>query len=138
MLTKGGDVLLASEAGVLGIREADIEVKGRLQPGKLLMADLAAGRLHANREAERRVAAQRPYGRWYRENVVRLEDLPERPPRVPRTEPLRARQLAFGFTQEDLRVLLGPDGPRRRRADRLDGQRRRARGALRPPAAAIR
>ncbi len=108
VLTKGGDVLLASEAGVLGIREADIEVKGRLQPGKLLMADLAAGRLQANREAERRVAAQRPYGRWYRENVVRLEDLPERPPRVPRTEPLRARQLAFGFTQEDLRVLLTP------------------------------
>ena len=56
VLTKGGDVLLASEAGVLGIREADIEVKGRLQPGKLLMVDLAAGRLHANREAERRVA----------------------------------------------------------------------------------
>src|SRR5204863_1378349 len=44
----------------------------------------------------------------YHENVVRLEDLPERPPRVPRTEPLRARQLAFGFTQEDLRVLLTP------------------------------
>ncbi len=108
VLTKGGDVLLASEAGVLPIREADIEVKGRLHPGRLFMADLQSGRLEADRQAERRVAARRPYGAWYREHVVNLDDLPARPPRVPRTEPLRARQLAFGFTQEDLRVLLGP------------------------------
>jgi len=108
VLTKGGDVLLASEAGVLEIREADIEVKGRLHPGKLFMVDLERGRLQANREAEGRVAARRPYGRWYRENVIHVDDLPSRPPRVPRTEPLRARQLAFGFSQEDLRMLLAP------------------------------
>jgi glutamate synthase domain-containing protein 2/glutamate synthase domain-containing protein 1/glutamate synthase domain-containing protein 3 len=108
ILTKSGDVLLASEAGVLPIRERDVEVKGRLQPGKLFVVDLERNRVFANREAERKVAASKPYGTWYRDNLVHISDLPERPPRVPRTEPLRARQLAFGFSQEDLRVILGP------------------------------
>ena len=108
ILTKSGDVLLASEAGVLPVRERDVEVKGRLQPGKLFVVDLERNRVFANREAERKVAAAKPYGKWYRDNILHISDLPERPPRVPRTEPLRARQLAFGFSQEDLRVILGP------------------------------
>jgi glutamate synthase domain-containing protein 2/glutamate synthase domain-containing protein 1/glutamate synthase domain-containing protein 3 len=108
ILTKGGDVVLASETGVLPIAERDVEVKGRLQPGKLFMVDLQRNRLEADRQAERRVAARKPYGRWYRENIVHIDDLPPRPPRVPRTEPLRARQLAFGFSQEDLRLILAP------------------------------
>ena len=54
------------------------------------------------------LARRAPYGEWLRERVVRIEDLPDRSPRVPRVEPLRARQLAFGWSEEDLRVILAP------------------------------
>ena len=52
--------------------------------------------------------ARRPYGKWLADRVVHIEDLPEKTPRVPRVEPLRAKQLAFGWTEEDLRVTLVP------------------------------
>ena len=60
------------------------------------------------RRSRRTSSPRRLTAKWYEEGVVHLSDLPERAPRVPRTEPLRARQLAFGYTQEDLRVLLAP------------------------------
>ena len=107
METKDGWVVLGSESGVLDEPAANILRKGRLQPGKLFLVDLDEGRIVADEEVKRDVATRRPYGAWYDEGVVRLEDLPERQARVPR-EPLRTRQLAFGYTQEDLRVLLAP------------------------------
>ena len=107
METKDGWVVLGSESGVLDEPPGNILRKGRLQPGKLFLVDLAEGRIVADEEVKRDVATRRPYGAWYDEGVVRLEDLPERQARVPR-EPLRTRQLAFGYTQEDLRVLLAP------------------------------
>ncbi len=105
--THDGWVVLASEAGVLDEPPANVLRKGRLQPGKLFLVDLDEGRIVADEEVKERVATAKPYGDWYREGVVRLEDLPERQSRVHR-EPLRTRQLAFGYTQEDLRVLLAP------------------------------
>ena len=60
------------------------------------------------REIKHELAQRRPYGRWLAERVVRIEDLPEKTPRVPRVEPLRAKQLAFGWSEEDLRVTLVP------------------------------
>ena len=57
---------------------------------------------------KREISTRKPYGEWFESGVVHLSDLPARPPRVPRVEPLRARQLAFGYTQEDLRVILTP------------------------------
>src|SRR5215210_7882705 len=105
--TKDGWVVMASEAGVLDIPAENVLRKGRLQPGKLFLVDLDAGRIVEDEEVKRSVATRRPYGDWYREGVVRLEDLPERQARVPR-EPLDTRQLAFGYSQEDLRVLLAP------------------------------
>jgi len=107
METADGWVVLASEAGVLDEPASNVLRKGRLAPGKLFLVDLAEGRIVADEQVKERVAATRPYGDWYAEGVVRLEDLPERKARVPR-EPLRTRQLAFGYTQEDLRVLLAP------------------------------
>ncbi|MCS7311195.1 MAG: glutamate synthase subunit alpha, partial [Armatimonadetes bacterium] len=56
----------------------------------------------------RDLARRRPYGKWLAERVVHIDDLPDRKPRVPRVEPLRARQLAFGWSEEDLRVILAP------------------------------
>ncbi len=106
--TKDGWVVLGSETGVMDEPPSNIARKGRLQPGKLFLVDLEAGRIVADEDVKREVATRKPYGEWYREGVVHIGDLPDRAPRVPRTEPLRTRQLAFGYTQEDLRVLLAP------------------------------
>ncbi|HWB22716.1 MAG TPA: glutamate synthase large subunit [Gaiellaceae bacterium] len=106
--TKDGWIVLGSEAGVLDDPPENVLRKGRLQPGKLFLVDLAKGRIVEDAEIKREIATRRPYAEWFEQGVVHLKDLPERPPRVPRVEPLRARQLAFGYTQEDLRVILAP------------------------------
>ncbi len=106
--TKDGWVVLASEVGVLDEPPENVVRKGRLQPGKIFLVDLARHRIVEDEEVKRELAARKPYATWFEKGVVHLSDLPERPPRVPRTEPLRARQLAFGYTQEDLRVILAP------------------------------
>ena len=106
--TRDGWVVFASETGVLPVPEEDVVGKGRLHPGKLFMVDLERERVVPDAEIKRDLAGRQPYGEWLRERVVRIEDLPEKSPRVPRVEPLRARQLAFGWSQEDLRVLLRP------------------------------
>jgi glutamate synthase domain-containing protein 2/glutamate synthase domain-containing protein 1/glutamate synthase domain-containing protein 3 len=108
METKDGWVVLGSETGVMDEPADNIARKGRLQPGKLFLVDVEAGRIVADEEVKRAVATRRPYAEWYEQGVVHLSDLPEREPRGLRTESVRARQLAFGYTQEDLRVLLTP------------------------------
>src|SRR3954465_3044324 len=106
--TKDGWVVLGSETGVMDEPASNIVRKGRLQPGKLFLVDIAEGRIVSDEEVKRDVASAQPYGDWSRAGVVRLADLPDAEPAVPRTEPLRLRQLAFGYTQEDLRAPLGP------------------------------
>jgi glutamate synthase domain-containing protein 2/glutamate synthase domain-containing protein 1/glutamate synthase domain-containing protein 3 len=106
--TTDGWVVLGSETGVMDVPPEQIVRKGRLQPGKLFLVDLEQGRIVEDGEVKEAVSTQRPYGTWFEEGVVDLGDLPERAPAVERTEPLRARQLAFGYSQEDLRVLIGP------------------------------
>jgi glutamate synthase domain-containing protein 2/glutamate synthase domain-containing protein 1/glutamate synthase domain-containing protein 3 len=106
--TRDGWVVFASETGVLPVPEEDVVGKGRLHPGKLFLVDLERERVVPDEEIKRELAGRNPYGEWMRERVVKIEDLPEKNPRVPRVEPLRARQLAFGWSQEDLRVLLEP------------------------------
>ena len=103
-----GYVVLASEAGVLTIAPEHVQRKGRLAPGRLFLLDLDAGEIVPDEEAKRRVARRKPYGEWYRQSVVHIDDLPEREPRVPRVEPLRSRQLAFGYSQEDLNLIIAP------------------------------
>ena len=100
---------MASETGVLDIPAENVLRKGRLQPGKIFLVDLEQ-RPHrrGRRDQARDRDAASPTASGSSSGVVHLHDLPERPPRVPRTEPLRARQLAFGYTQEDLRVILAP------------------------------
>ncbi len=108
METADGWVVCASETGVLDERPENVLRKGRLQPGKLFLVDLEEGRVVADEEVKRAVSTQQSYGDWYAQGVVHLSDLPEREPAVPRVEPVRSRQLAFGYTAEDLKVLLGP------------------------------
>ena len=103
-----GYVVLASETGVITVAPEHVQRKGRLAPGRLFLLDLEDGRIVDDSEVKRRVARRQPYGEWYERSVVDIDDLPDREPRVPRVEPLRSRQLAFGYSQEDLRMVIAP------------------------------
>ncbi|HSO97758.1 MAG TPA: glutamate synthase central domain-containing protein, partial [Solirubrobacteraceae bacterium] len=105
---KDGYVVLASETGVTTVAPEHVQRKGRLAPGKLFLVDLEAGKIVDDEEAKRKVAHRKPYGEWYQRSVVHIADLPEREPRTPRIEPLRSKQLAFGYSQEDLRLIIAP------------------------------
>ena len=136
--TADGYVVLASETGVVKAAPSEIVRKGRLQPGKVFLVDLEQGRIVEDEEVKAQVAGQRPYAR-----VVRRA---RRPPRRPaRARAARAARRAAAQQAARVRLLAGgpaagdrADGGERRGADRLDGQRRRARGAVGPPAAAVR
>ncbi|MFL5927128.1 MAG: glutamate synthase central domain-containing protein, partial [Gaiellaceae bacterium] len=106
--TRDGWVVLASETGVLDIPPENVLRKGRLQPGKLFLVDLDRGRIVPDDEVKREVATRRPYADWFAREHVRLADLPPRPPQRSDGEPLRRLQLAFGYTQEDMKVMLAP------------------------------
>jgi len=108
MLTTDGYVVLASETGVLPIDEEMVEAKGRLLPGKLFIVDLERDCIVSDEDAKAEIASQQPYGEWMARNSVHFDDMPEVEPRTERTEPLRCQQLAFGYSQEDLRVLIAP------------------------------
>ena len=103
-----GYVVLASETGVMTVAPEHVQRKGRLAPGKLFLVDLEEGRIVEDEEVKRRIARRKPYGEWYERSVVHIDDLPEREPRAPRIEPLRSKQLAFGYSQEDLRMVIAP------------------------------
>jgi glutamate synthase domain-containing protein 2/glutamate synthase domain-containing protein 1/glutamate synthase domain-containing protein 3 len=103
-----GYVVLASETGVLTVAPEHVSRKGRLAPGKLFLLDLDEGRIVDDEEVKLRVARRKPYGEWYERSVVQIDDLPDREPRTPRVEPLRSKQLAFGYSQEDLRMIIAP------------------------------
>ena len=103
-----GYVVLASETGVMTVAPEHIQRKGRLAPGKLFLVDLEEGRIVEDEAVKRSAARRKPYGEWYERSVVHIDDLPEREPRAPRIEPLRSKQLAFGYSQEDLRMIIAP------------------------------
>jgi glutamate synthase (NADPH) large chain len=108
-VTKDGLVVMASEVGVLDIPVDRIAEKGRLQPGRMLLVDTEEGRIIGDDELKQRISTEKPYGLWVQENGWRLDELP--PPRTviePDHETVFQRQLAFGYTQEDLRLVLGP------------------------------
>ncbi len=107
LVTDEGVVVLGSEAGVLPVDPAKVTRRGRLHPGRLFIVDLERGLLQADGEAELEVARRKPYGKWCADGEIRMADLGERTP-VRTHEPLRTRQLAFGYSQEDLRVLISP------------------------------
>src|SRR3954447_9326777 len=105
--TKDGWVMLGSETGMLQVDPANVKRLGRLAPGKLFLVDLEQGRIVEDEEVKKAVATQQPYGDWYEENVVRFDDLPRRDG-LTVAQPLRNLQLAFGYSQEDLRILIAP------------------------------
>ncbi len=102
-------LIMASEAGVLPVKPENVKFKGRLQPGKMLLADLSQGRLIPDDEVKHQLATRRPYRQWLKENQVTLGDLPA-PPRwhPPDFDTILRRQRVFGYTDEDLRQILAP------------------------------
>src|SRR5919201_4144601 len=109
-LTRDGFVVLASETGVLPVDPSEVVAKGRLQPGKIFLVDVESGRIVDDGEVKHEIATRRPYGRWYGERTVHLDDIPDVAPGELPADPLRTRQLLFGYTQEDLRVTLADMG----------------------------
>jgi glutamate synthase domain-containing protein 2/glutamate synthase domain-containing protein 1/glutamate synthase domain-containing protein 3 len=102
-------VVLASETGVLSIPADNVKHKDRLQPGRMLLIDTVEGRIISDEEIKDTLAHRRPYGDWLRENLITIESLPK-PPSYHRTdfETILMRQRAFGYTDEDLRIILAP------------------------------
>ena len=111
IVTKDDRVIMASEVGALEIAPENVSKKGRLEPGKMFLVDLEQGRIVDDDELKHQIAAARPYGKWLREFMVSLADLPPAPD-IPGPDPrtLLQRQQAFGYTLEDLKYILGPMG----------------------------
>src|SRR6266478_5369578 len=107
-VTRDDLVIMASEVGVLDIAPENVLTKGRLHPGRIFLVDTAQGRIIADEEIKAQLAAEKPYGAWLRENLVRLEDLPAQPVAEADHESVLTRQIAFGYTHEDVRLLLAP------------------------------
>jgi glutamate synthase domain-containing protein 2/glutamate synthase domain-containing protein 1/glutamate synthase domain-containing protein 3 len=106
--TSDGYVVLGSESGLLDIPPGQVRRLGRLQPGKLFLVDLERGRIVEDGELKRVLATRRPYGEWYARSSVPFSALPPWDQVTISDQPLRTRQRAFGYSQEDLRVLLTP------------------------------
>ena len=108
-VTDDDHVILASEAGVLDIPERKIVKKWRLQPGKMLLIDLVAGRIVDDRELKDKLAKHRPYQKWLDKTQLVLRDIPM-PDYVPEPDGDKVldRQQAFGYTQEDLKLIMAP------------------------------
>ena len=107
-VTADGLVVLASEAGVLDIDPASIVRKGRLQPGHMFLVDTAAGRIIEDDEVKAQLAAEYPYGEWLQAGLIHLESLPEREHIVHTPQSVARRQQTFGYTEEELRIIVEP------------------------------
>jgi glutamate synthase (ferredoxin) len=111
IVTKDDRVIMASEVGALEIAPENVLQKGRLEPGKILLVDLEQGRIVDDEELKHQIASAKPYGKWLREFMVALDDLPPAPDIPgPDHRTLLQRQQAFGYTLEDLKYILGPMG----------------------------
>ena len=108
-VTKDGLVVMASEAGVLDIAPERILEKGRLQPGRMFLVDTQAGRIVSDEEIKNQIVSAEPYGQYLKDYLVSVNDLPKAPSiPAPGHETVLRRQEAFGYTTEDLKVLVGP------------------------------
>jgi glutamate synthase (NADPH) large chain len=108
IVTDDDMVVMASEVGVLDIPEEKIVKKWRLQPGKMLLIDLEKGTIVDDESLKQTLASEKPYREWISESRVALEDLPEPAPAEKSSVSILDRQQAFGYTQEDLKVILAP------------------------------
>ena len=108
IITEDGLVVLASEIGVADIEPSKIVRKGRLQPGKMFLVDTVAGRIIEDDEIKAEIAASEPWEKWLGDNRIHLRDLPEREHIAHTPSSVSRRQRTFGYTEEELKILLKP------------------------------
>ncbi|HEY2791373.1 MAG TPA: glutamate synthase central domain-containing protein, partial [Micromonosporaceae bacterium] len=108
LVTKDGLVVLASESGVLDLEPADVVARGRLQPGRMFLVDTAAGRIVSDDDVKAALAAEQPYADWVHAGLMHLDELPRREHVVYTHESVRRRQQTFGYTDEELKILVAP------------------------------
>ncbi len=101
-------VVLASETGVLDVPPENVVAKGRLQPGRMFLVDTAAGTIVDDDEVKSALAEELPYEEWLHAGLLRIADLPDREHVVQTNESVLRRQLSFGYTEEELKILLTP------------------------------
>jgi glutamate synthase (ferredoxin) len=107
-VTKDDLVIFASEAGVLNIAPEMIESKGRLQPGRMFLVNMEEGRIVADEEIKHQIAGEQPYREWINQHMVDIANLKDGAESETESVPLTQRQMAFGYSFEDLRLLLTP------------------------------
>ncbi len=108
VVTKDGYVVMGSETGIVDIDPANIEKKGRLEPGRMFLVDMDAGRIISDEEIKAEIATQQPYGEWLKDNLVDLETLAKKEANPVDTETVTERQRMFGYTMEDQNHILSP------------------------------
>jgi glutamate synthase (ferredoxin) len=108
-VTKDDLVIMASEVGVLDVPPEQVLYKGRLQPGRMFLVDTEQGRIIADEEIKEKICSEHPYQQWLQDHMVELADIEDAPflPE-PSHETVLQRQLAFGYSFEDLRIMLAP------------------------------
>ncbi len=107
-VTSTGLVVLASEVGVLDLEPSTVVRKGRLQPGRMFLVDTAKGRIVDDDEIKSGLASEHPYGQWLTRQQIKLEQLPMRAMLTPQHASVVTHQRLFGYTQEELRIILAP------------------------------
>ncbi len=109
VVTKDGLVVMASEVGVFDVEPENVLQKGRLQPGKMFLVDTKEGRIIADEEIKQKITSEKPYRQWINDNLIHINDLPK-PIFIhqPDHETILQRQRAFGYTEEELRMILQP------------------------------
>ncbi|MFC1570731.1 glutamate synthase central domain-containing protein, partial [Candidatus Omnitrophota bacterium] len=108
IVTKKGFVVMASEVGVLDAEPEEIELSGRLEPGKMFFIDTERGCIVDDEEIKDTIAGQSPYSEWIKENIVELNELPNIAGKSQKTEDVLPLMKSFGYTREDLKIILGP------------------------------
>ena len=111
LLTSDDKLVMSSEAGALPVDQSKVLFKGRLEPGKMFIADLEQGRIISDDELKSDICTRQPYGKWLQRSGLKIKNLPVTkeeilPPLI--GDELEERQILFGYTSEDLKVLLGP------------------------------
>ncbi|KUM42312.1 glutamate synthase large subunit [Arthrobacter sp. EpRS71] len=107
-ITEDGLIIFASEVGVIEVEPSNVVKKGRVAPGKMFLVDTEAGRIIDDAEVKAEVAAANPWAEWLKDNLIDINELPEREHVVHTAASVNIRQRTFGYTTEELKILLGP------------------------------
>jgi glutamate synthase (NADPH/NADH) large chain len=107
-VTSDDEVIMASEVGVVEVDPAKVIRKGRLQPGRMFLIDTAKGQIVSDEEIKKTLATQHPYASWIEENLLEIDKLPPRSMLTPQHSSIVTHQRLFGYSEEDLRILLAP------------------------------